>query len=99
MILSVWVLDEFFRYDTPLKKIKLTTFPTNVTLFSHYKRNSSAERAKVSNIELTLTLQGAPQVILRFSLNKGPRRECRVHRFLDIQPSWSTSVELNVAEK
>lgn len=44
-------------------------------------------------------LQGAPQVILRFSLKKGPRKECRVHRFLDIQPSWSTSVELNVTEK
>lgn len=90
-----WILQIWYTTN----KIKLTTFTTKATLSSHYKRNFSAERAKVSNMELTLTLQGAPQVMLSFSLDKGPRMDCRVHRFLDIQPSSRISVELNVAEK
>lgn len=85
--------------DTPQKKRQrnVTTFTTNTTLLPFYK--TSAKRAKVSNTELTVTLQGAPQVIAVISLKKTPRVDCRVQRFLDIQPSWSVSVEFVVAEK
>lgn len=46
-----------------------------------------------------MTLQGAPQVILVISPKKAPRVDCRVQRFLDIQPRCSISVEFVVAEK
>lgn len=42
---------------------------------------------------------GAPQVILVISPKKVSRAACRVQRFLDIQPSRTTSMEFDVAEK
>lgn len=82
-----------------LKKTNLTSFAAKAKLFSLYKRHFSAERAKVSNMELTLVFHGAPQVILIFSTLKISSASCRAQRFLDIQPSWRTSAEFDVAEK
>lgn len=99
IVLSGWGFNKFFRYNSPCKKTNLTTFVAKAKLFSLYKRNVSAEKAKVSNMELTLMFHGAPQVILVFSPKMACRAGCRVQRFLDIQPSWRVFMEFDVAEK
>lgn len=88
-------LHDFISVGFNQKQTNLSTFTTNTALLPFYKTYVSAERTKVSNMELAVTLQGAPQVRLVISLKKAPR----LQRFLDIQPSWSITVEFIVAEK
>lgn len=80
------------------KETNPTTAATKATLFSLYKRNFCAERAKVTSTPLTLMLHGAPQTMLVFSSRITATMAWRVHRFLDMQPSWSPWVEFDIAE-